>query len=75
MSIRHTLCFLTLPLFAGCQYLPHTNYFTAPENEPNPAWVRIPRHLDTHSTIIWTVVPRSLGQAVVAQRRRFVLLV
>jgi len=37
--------------------------------------LRIPRHLDTHSTIIWTVVPRSLGQAVVAQRRRFVLLV
>lgn len=41
MSIRHTLCFMILPLFAGCQYFPHTNYFTAPENESNPAWVRI----------------------------------
>ncbi|MDA3136082.1 hypothetical protein HG619_07620 [Pseudomonas syringae] len=41
MSIRPLLCLLALPLFAGCQFLPHTNYFTAPENEPNPAWVRI----------------------------------
>lgn len=41
MSIRPLLCLLVLPLFAGCQFLPHTNYFTAPENEPNPAWVRI----------------------------------
>ncbi|PRA20363.1 hypothetical protein [Pseudomonas poae] len=41
MSPRSTLCLLTLPLFAGCQYLPHTDYFTAPENEPNPAWIRI----------------------------------
>lgn len=40
MSLRPTL-YLLLPLFAGCQYLPHTNYFTAPENEPNPAWIRI----------------------------------
>ncbi len=41
MSIRSTLCLLVLPLFAGCQFLPHTNYFTAPENEANPAWIRI----------------------------------
>ena len=41
MSIRTALCLLALPLFAGCQYLPHTDYFTAPENEPNPAWIRI----------------------------------
>ena len=41
MSIRRTLCFLTLPLFAGCQYFPHFHYFKAPENEPNPAWVRV----------------------------------
>ncbi|MCI8211973.1 hypothetical protein AUC61_20785 [Pseudomonas sp. S25] len=41
MSIRSTLCLLALPLFAGCQFLPHTNYFTAPENEANPAWIRI----------------------------------
>ncbi|PIB57673.1 hypothetical protein [Pseudomonas sp. 2822-17] len=41
MSIRTALCLLTLPLFAGCQYFPHTDYFTAPANEPNPAWIRI----------------------------------
>jgi hypothetical protein len=41
MSIRSTLCLLTLPLFAGCQYFPHTDYFTAPENQPDPAWIRI----------------------------------
>ena len=41
MLIRHKLCLLTLPLFASCQYFPHTYYFTAPEGEPNPAWVRI----------------------------------
>lgn len=41
MSIRSTLCLLALPLFAGCQFLPHTNYFIAPENEANPAWIRI----------------------------------
>lgn len=41
MSRRTALCLLTLPLFAGCQYLPHTDYFTAPDNEPNPAWIRI----------------------------------
>ncbi len=32
---------LILPFFAGCQYLPKTYYFTAPENEANPAYVRI----------------------------------
>lgn len=41
MSIRPALCLLALPFFAGCQYLPHTDYFTAPANEPNPAWIRI----------------------------------
>ena len=41
MSIRTALCLLTLPLFPGCQYFPHTEYFTAPANEPNPAWIRI----------------------------------
>ncbi len=41
MSIRPALCLLALPLFAGCQYFPHTDYFTAPANEPNPAWIRI----------------------------------
>ena len=32
--------------------------------------VRIPRHSDTQSRLIRTVVPRSSGQAVGAQRRR-----
>ena len=41
MSIRPALCLLALPFFAGCQYFPHTDYFTAPANEPNPAWIRI----------------------------------
>lgn len=41
MPIRTARCLLVLPLFAGCQYLPHTDYFVAPESEPNPAWVRI----------------------------------
>lgn len=41
MSIHPALCLLTLPFFAGCQYFPHTDYFTAPANEPNPAWIRI----------------------------------
>jgi hypothetical protein len=37
--------------------------------------VRIPRHPDTQPTNIRTLVPRSFGQAVGAQRRRFALLV
>lgn len=37
--------------------------------------VRIPRHPDTQPTNIRTPVPRSFGQAVGAQRRRFALLV
>lgn len=41
MSSHPFLCLLALPLLAGCQFLPHTNYFTVPANEPNPAWVRI----------------------------------
>ena len=40
-----------------------------------PLHVRIPRHLDTQPTLIWTLVPRPLGQAVGAQRRRVALLV
>ncbi|MRU54455.1 glutathione S-transferase, partial [Pseudomonas gessardii] len=36
---------------------------------------RIPRHPDTQPTNIRTLVPRSSGQAVGAQRRRFALLV
>ncbi|PYD07924.1 glutathione S-transferase, partial [Pseudomonas syringae pv. pisi] len=36
---------------------------------------RIPRHPDTQPTNIRTPVPRSFGQAVGAQRRRFALLV
>ena len=50
MSIRPLLFLVALPLFAGCQYLPHTNYFTASENEPNPAWVRIV-HYTQHAEI------------------------
>ncbi|WP_339478611.1 hypothetical protein [Pseudomonas sp. RL_5y_Pfl2_73] len=42
---------------------------------PSKRSMRIPRHLDTQPTIIWTLIPRSLGQAVGAQRRRFALLV
>lgn len=41
MPSRASLGLLALPLLAGCQFLPHTSYFTAPVNEPNPAWVRI----------------------------------
>lgn len=41
MRIRHALWLLALPLAAGCQYLPHSSFFKAPENEQNPAWVRI----------------------------------
>ena len=41
MTVRRTCCLLTLSMLAGCQYLPQTHYFTAPENEPNPAWIRI----------------------------------
>jgi hypothetical protein len=41
MSVRRIHCLLILPLFAGCQYLPQTHYFIAPEHEPNPAWIRI----------------------------------
>jgi len=37
--------------------------------------LRIPRHPDTQPTNIRTPVPRSFGQAVGAQRRRFALLV
>lgn len=41
MPSRASLGLLALPLLAGCQFFPHTSYFTAPVNEPNPAWVRI----------------------------------
>ena len=40
-----------------------------------PYYLRIPRHPDTQPTNIRTLVPRSFGQAVGAQRRRFALLV
>ncbi|GHS83989.1 hypothetical protein PAGU2196_48230 [Pseudomonas sp. PAGU 2196] len=50
MSIRTARCLLLLPLFAGCQYLPHTDYFVAPENEPDPAWVRVV-NFTQHATI------------------------
>jgi hypothetical protein len=39
------------------------------------SWMRIPRHPAIHSTHIRPPVPRSSGQAVGAQRRRFALLV
>ncbi|KIH82998.1 PAS domain S-box protein [Pseudomonas batumici] len=39
------------------------------------SWMRIPRHPASHSTHIRPPVPRSSGQAVGAQRRRFALLV
>ncbi|MDZ5602717.1 hypothetical protein SJI00_08020 [Pseudomonas sp. RP23018S] len=41
MRITRYLWLLTLPLLNGCQYLPHSTFFKAPEHEPNPAWVRI----------------------------------
>ncbi|HKS11519.1 MAG TPA: hypothetical protein VJS90_00630 [Pseudomonas sp.] len=41
MRISHASWLLVLPLLGGCQYLPHSTFFKAPENEPNPAWVRI----------------------------------
>ena len=39
------------------------------------SWMRIPRHPATQPTNIRPPVPRSSGQAVGAQRRRFALLV
>lgn len=41
MLFPRSCLLLILPFFAGCQYLPKTYYFTAPEDEPNPAYVRI----------------------------------
>ncbi|MFJ4145233.1 hypothetical protein [Pseudomonas sp. NPDC089734] len=41
MFTCRNLPLLCLPLIAGCQFLPHSSFFKAPENEPNPAWVRI----------------------------------
>ena len=41
MLIRLSRLWLSLPFFTGCHYLPKPYYFTAPENEPNPAYVRI----------------------------------
>ncbi|MGF6094843.1 hypothetical protein [Pseudomonas sp. 18175] len=41
MPFPRSRLLLILPFFAGCQYLPKTYYFTAPENEPNPAYLRI----------------------------------
>ncbi|TFY87149.1 hypothetical protein DYL59_19405 [Pseudomonas kairouanensis] len=41
MPFPRSRLLLILPFFAGCQYLPKTYYFTAPENEPNPAYIRI----------------------------------
>src|SRR5450830_1067275 len=53
-----------------------THIACASVDTPNlvaPTWsrLRIPRHPDTQSTNIRTLVPRSFGQAVGAQRRRF----
>ncbi|WP_122314301.1 hypothetical protein [Pseudomonas cichorii] len=36
MLTYRNLCLLCLPLLSGCQYLPHSSFFKAPENEPNP---------------------------------------
>lgn len=41
MTTRLRFCLVLLPMFAGCKYLPHTYYFVAPANEPNPAWIRV----------------------------------
>ncbi|HDS1737192.1 hypothetical protein [Pseudomonas sp. BP8] len=41
MRIPRLFCLLSLSVLAGCQYLPRSYYFTPPENEPNPAWIRI----------------------------------
>ena len=41
MPFPRSRLLLILPFFAGCQYLPKTYYFSAPENEPNPAYLRI----------------------------------
>lgn len=41
MRVSRCLWLLALPLLNGCQYLPHSTFFKAPEHEPNPAWVRI----------------------------------
>lgn len=30
-----------LAVLSGCQYIPHNSFFTPPENEQNPAWIRI----------------------------------
>lgn len=41
MRICAAICLLGLALLGGCQYLPHSTFFKSPENEPNPAFVRI----------------------------------
>ena len=41
MSLPRPLYLALFPLLTACQYLPHAPLFTPPENEPNPAWIRI----------------------------------
>ncbi len=51
------------------------NAFALEEQDPKISKLRIPRHPATQPTNIRPPVPRSSGQAVGAQRRRFALLV
>lgn len=50
MRIALALCLLGPPLLGGCQFMPHNAFFVAPQNEPNPAWVRIV-HYTQHAGI------------------------
>ena len=51
------------------------DWLELPERYASLPCLRIPRHPATQSTNIRPPVPRSSGQAVGAQRRRFALLV
>ncbi|WP_199525522.1 hypothetical protein [Pseudomonas synxantha] len=75
---------LPVEMEKACYWLRHINIvdqlFIArlqgkPEEFDDVVNVRIPRHPDTQPTNIRTPIPRSFGQAVGAQRRRFALLV
>ncbi|ATV20365.1 hypothetical protein CUB86_24525 [Pseudomonas syringae pv. actinidiae] len=61
--------------YAGKRKQTRRERFLIEMDQVVPWKVRIPRHPATQSTNIRPPIPRSSGQAVGAQRRRFALLV
>ncbi|WP_273820646.1 hypothetical protein [Pseudomonas asplenii] len=71
MRLSPTLWLLAIPLLGSCQFLPHHDFFKAPQNEPNPAWVRIVNYTQHSELFQYENGVRSGG---LIRRNEFVLV-